>query len=64
MKDCTCSIRKEAHTNARFISCGHQLYDLKERGVDHEVEGVRYIKMHRGPYTCWARLLQGAEISN
>ena len=36
------------HTkNARFISCaGHQLY---ERGVDLEVEGVRYIDMHRGP---------------
>ena len=28
------------HTNVRFISCdGHQLY---ERGVDIEVEGVRY----------------------
>ena len=25
---------------------GHQLY---EHGVDLEVEGVRYIKMHRGP---------------
>ena len=31
------------HTNVRFISCdGHQLYDFKERGVDLEVEGVRY----------------------
>ena len=31
----------------RFLSCdGHQLY---ERGVDLEVEGVRYIEMHRGP---------------
>ena len=28
---------------------GHQLYDFKERGVDLEVEGVRYIEMHRGP---------------
>ena len=38
------------HTNVRFISCdGHQLYDFKERGVDLEVEGVRYIEMHRGP---------------
>ena len=38
---------EEAHTNIRFISCdGHQLY---ERGVDLEVEGVRYIEMHRGP---------------
>ena len=36
-------------------------YDFKERGVDLEVEGVRYIEMHRG---YWARLLQGAEISN
>ena len=33
------------HTNVRFISCaGHQLY---ERGVDLEVEGVRYIEIHR-----------------
>ena len=37
-------------TNVRFISCdGHQLYDFKERGVDFEVKGVRYIEMHRGP---------------
>ena len=45
---CTyCFIREEAHTNVRFLSCdGHQLY---ERGVDLEVEGVRYIEMHRGP---------------
>ena len=40
----------EPHTNVRFISCdGHQLYDFKERGVDFEVEAVRYIEMHRGP---------------
>ena len=52
-------IHEEAHTNVRFISCdGHQLY---ERGVDLEVEGVRYIEM---PLKYWARLLQGAEISN
>ena len=45
---CTyCFIHEEAHTNVRFISCdGHQRY---ERGVDLEVEGVRYIEMHRGP---------------
>ena len=44
---CTyCFIHEEAHTNVRFLSCdGHQLY---ERGVDLEVEGVRYIEMHRG----------------
>ena len=63
------AVREEAHTNVRFISCdGHQLYDFKERGVDleaeGEVEGVRYIEMHRGPHTYWARLLQGPEISN
>ena len=59
-------IHEEAHTNVRFISCdGHQLYDFKELGVDLEVEGMRYIEMHRGrPQTYWARLLQGAEISN
>ena len=35
------------HTHVRFLSCdGHQLY---ERGVDLEVEGERYIEMHRGP---------------
>ena len=45
---CTyCLTHEEAHTNVRFTSCvGHQLY---ERGVDLEVEGVRYIEMHRGP---------------
>ena len=61
---CTyCFIHEEAHTNVRFLSCdGHQLY---ERGVILEVEGVRYIEMHRGSAaTYWARLLQGAEISN
>ena len=41
------STSSEAHTNVRFLSCdGHQLY---ERGVDLEVEGVRYIEMHRAP---------------
>ena len=36
--------------NVCFISCaGHQLY---ERGVDLEVEGVRYIEMHHGPTAC------------
>ena len=35
------------YTNVHFISCdGHQLYEC---GVDLEVEGVRYIEMHRGP---------------
>ena len=45
---CTyCFIHEQAHTNVRFLSCdGHQLY---ERGVDLEVEGMRYIEMHRGP---------------
>ena len=45
---CTyCFIHEEAHTNVRFISCdGYQLY---ERRVDLEVEGVRYIEMHFGP---------------
>ena len=50
------------HTNVRYD--GHQLYDFKERGVDLEVEGVRYIEMHRGPQTYWTRLFQGVEISN
>ena len=43
-------MKKHTYTNVRFISCdGHQLYDFKEHGVDLEVEGVRYIEMHRGP---------------
>ena len=45
---CTyCFIHEQAHTNVCFSSCdGHQLYEC---GVDLEVEGVRYIEMHRGP---------------
>ena len=52
---CTyCFIHEEAHTNVRFLSCdGHQLY---ERGVDLEVEGVRYIEMHHGP-AAYVRIL-------
>ena len=60
---CTyCFIHEQAHTSVRFLSCdGHQLY---ERGVDLEVEGVRYIEIHRGPATyVLGPLLQGAEIS-
>ena len=35
------------HTNVHFISYdGHELYD--QGAVDLEVEGVRYIEMHRG----------------
>ena len=51
MNGCTyCFIHEEAHTNERFISCdGHQLYAFKGRGVDLEVEDVRYIEMHCGP---------------
>ena len=56
MKDCTCFKHEEAHTNERFLSCnGHQLYDFKGRGVDFEVEGMRYIEMHRGPHMCYYR---------
>ena len=47
---------------AMDISCKKN--DFKERGVDLDVEGVRYIEMHRGQHTYWARFLQGAEISN
>ena len=54
MRGCTqYFIREEAHTNERFISCdGQQLCASKGRGVNLEVEGVRYIEMHRGPHTC------------
>ena len=45
-------IHEEVHTNERFISCdGHQLYAFKGRGVDLELEGVRYIEMHRWLHT-------------
>ena len=45
-------IHEEAHTNVCFISCeGHQLYDFKKRGINLEVEGVRYIEIHRGLHT-------------
>ena len=41
--------RRSTHKRT-LISCdGHQLYDFKERGVDLEVEDVRYIELHRGP---------------
>ena len=60
---CTyCFIHEEAHTNVRFLSCdGHQLYEL---GVDLEVEGVRYIEMHRGPAvsTLHGALENGADL--
>ena len=47
MKAALTVLYEQAHTNIRFLSCDrHQLY---ERGVDLEVEGVRYIEMHRGP---------------
>ena len=40
--------RRSTH-NKCFISCdGHQLYEFKGRGVDLEVEGVRYIETHHG----------------
>ena len=42
--------RRSTHKRT-LISCdGHQLYAFKSRGVDLEVEGVRYIEMHRGPH--------------
>ena len=39
-------MKKHTQTYASYSADGHQLY---ERGVDLEVEGVRYIEMHRGP---------------
>ena len=45
---CTCtSLYKVYMFLCKNVFCaGHQLY---ERGVDLEVEGVRYIEMHRRP---------------
>ena len=43
---------------AMNISC---LYDFKERGVDLEIEGVRYIEMHRRPHMYWASLVPSTE---
>ena len=41
-------MKKHTQTYASYpaMDICHQLY---ERGVDLEVEGVRYIEMHRGP---------------
>ena len=45
-------MHEEAHTNEQFISYDeHQLNAFKGRGVDLEVEGMRYIEMNRGPHT-------------
>ena len=53
IKGCTCFIHEEAHTNEHCISCdGHQLSAFKGRGVNLDVEGVRYIEMQRVPLTC------------
>ena len=51
MKDAHNVLYMKKHTQTyAFISCdGHQLYDFKERGVDLEVEGVRYIEVQRRP---------------
>ena len=67
MKGCTHIMfyTRRSIQNVRFISCdGHQLYDFKERGVDLEVVGVRYIDIYHGPHMYWTHLLQGAEILN
>ena len=56
--------KKHIQTYASYPAIDISCFTSKERGVDLEVEGVRYIKMHRGPHMYWARLLQGAEISN
>ena len=41
--------KKHTQTNASYPAMGHQLYAFKGLGVDLEVEGVRYIEIHRGP---------------
>ena len=43
--------KKHIQTNASnpAMDLGYQLYTFKGLGVDLEVEGVRYIEMHRGP---------------
>ena len=44
-------IHEEAHTNERFISFDeHQLYAFNGRGIGLELEGLRYIEMHRWPH--------------
>ena len=60
---CTCNTLYKVYMFlCKNVSCaGHQLY---ERGVDLEVEGVRYIEIHRGPAAYELgppSLLQGAE---
>ena len=54
---------RRSHTNERFISCdGHQLYAFKGWGVDLEVEGMRYIEMHRGRTRARPRFFQGVDL--
>ena len=57
-------MKKHIQTYALYPAMDISCITSKERGVDLEVEGVRYIEMHCGPHTYWARLLQGVEISN
>ena len=58
-------MHEEADTNICFISCnGYQLYDFKERGVYLDVDGVRYIEMHRVPaaYVLGPPLSRGGDL--
>ena len=49
-------IQKYASYPAMDISCMPSWGMCRSRSI----EGGRYIEMHRGPHTYWARLLQGA----
>ena len=55
--------KKHIQTYASYSAMDISCITSKERGVDLEVEDMRYIEMQRGPHTYCARLLQGAEIS-
>ena len=49
--------KKHTQTNASYpVMDNSCIYAFKGWGVDLEVEGVRYIEMHRGPHTCYIDL--------
>ena len=44
-------MKKHTQTYASYRAMDISCMTSKERGIDLEVEGVRYIEMHCGPHT-------------
>ena len=55
--------RRSTHKRTLHIPHGHQLYAFKWRGVDLEVEGVRYIEMHRVLHTFGPPPSRGGDLN-